>query len=67
LTLLSCFSGTISRDEIRKVLSIAGEKIDDQELEEILKKVDKDGDGDISIEGTFSYISLALIDQHIST
>jgi len=49
------------------VLSIAGEKIDDQELEEILKKVDKDGDGDISIEGTFSYISLARIDQHIST
>jgi len=49
------------------VLSIAGEKIDDQELEEILKKVDKDGDGDISIEGTFSYISLALIDQLIST
>ena len=67
MTLLSCFSGTISRDEIRKVLSIAGEKIDDQELEEILKKVDKDGDGDISIEGTFSYISLARIDQHIST
>ncbi|WAR18065.1 CALM1-like protein [Mya arenaria] len=43
-------SGTISRDEIREVLNMAGEKIDDSEIDEMLRKVDIDGDGNISID-----------------
>lgn len=35
------------------MLSMAGEKIDDEELDQIIKKVDLDGDGIISIEGKF--------------
>ncbi|XP_060587403.1 neo-calmodulin-like [Ruditapes philippinarum] len=43
-------SGTISADEIREVLRKSGEDVDEAEIEEMLKLVDVDGDGNISIE-----------------
>lgn len=43
-------SGTISADEIRAVLKKCGEDLDDKELDEMLRRVDVDGDGKISIE-----------------
>jgi calmodulin len=47
------FSGTISADEIREVLRKSGEDVDEAEIEEMLKLVDVDGDGNISIEGAY--------------
>ena len=44
-------SGTISADEIRMVLSKCGEKLEEEEVEEMLKQIDIDGDGLISYEG----------------
>lgn len=43
-------SGTITADEIRAVLRKCGEEVDEAEVEDILRRVDVDGDGKISIE-----------------
>ena len=45
------FSGTITKDEIKAVLRKCGEDIDEAEIDEMLKLVDADGDGNISIDG----------------
>lgn len=42
--------GTISSDEIRQILSYSGAQIDDQMVENIMKQVDDNGDGEISFE-----------------
>ena len=44
-------SGTISAEEIRVVLSKCGEKLDEAEVEDMIKRADLDGDGLISYEG----------------
>ncbi|XP_045181596.1 uncharacterized protein LOC123540559 [Mercenaria mercenaria] len=43
-------SGTITADEIRAVLRMSGEEVDEAEIEEMLRMVDIDGDGNISYE-----------------
>jgi len=40
-------SGTISLDELRKVMKSFGEILTDEELDTMIKEVDKDGDGSI--------------------
>jgi len=49
-------SGTISRDEIRAVLQAAGEAVEEAEIDEMLNRVDIDGDGNISIEGRSGHL-----------
>ena len=44
-------SGTISAEEIKAVLSKCGEKLDEAEVDEMIKRADLDGDGLISYEG----------------
>ena len=44
-------SGTISAEEIRAVLSKCGEKLDEAEVDDMVKRADLDGDGLISYEG----------------
>ena len=41
--------GSISIDEIKQVLSY-GQKLDDQVVNDIIKQVDENGDGEISYE-----------------
>ncbi|KAH3802310.1 neo-calmodulin-like [Dreissena polymorpha] len=43
-------SGALTRDEILSVLRLAGDKVDDAELDDMISRVDVDGDGKISIE-----------------
>lgn len=38
-------SGTISLDELRRVMKSFGEILTDEELDTMIKEVDKDGDG----------------------
>lgn len=45
------FSGTISAEEIYAVLKKCGEDVSEEEINDMLKKVDKDGNGNIDIEG----------------
>ena len=55
------FSGSLSVDEIREVLRLSGEDVSEAELEDILKKVDVDGDGNISIEGRSNNTSISPV------
>ena len=43
-------SGTITIDEIKKILGTGAANIDDAEWERILDEVDEDGNGEISFE-----------------
>lgn len=43
--------GFISRDELQKVLTKMGEKLTDKEVDEMMKKADKNGDGKIDYDG----------------
>ena len=43
-------SGSISASELRHVMANLGEKLSDEELEEMILEADTDGDGEISIE-----------------
>lgn len=43
-------SGTISATELRTVLQHLGENLTDDDLDEMLKMADKNGDGDIDCE-----------------
>ena len=44
------FSGTIESHELKLVLANLGEILTDEELHEMIKKLDKDGDGEIDFE-----------------
>ncbi|KAL6406874.1 calmodulin [Ilyonectria robusta] len=48
-------SGTISRDEIRQVMLSLGERLTEEEINEMLKVADKDGNGTIDCETLHSY------------
>lgn len=43
-------SGTISVKELRTVMESLGEKLTDDEFDEMMKEADKDGDGSINCE-----------------
>lgn len=43
--------GFISREELQKVLTKMGEKLTEKEVDEMLKKADKNGDGKIDYDG----------------
>ena len=51
-------NGTISAEEIRVVLSKCGEKLDEAEVEDMIKRADLDGDGLISYEGRLCPLNL---------
>lgn len=43
--------GFISAEELRHVMSSLGEKLSDEELNEMIKEADVDGDGEVNFEG----------------
>jgi calmodulin len=43
-------SGTIDREELRTVAASLGEVFTDDDIDELIKAADSDGDGEISIE-----------------
>ena len=43
-------NGTISADELRHLMKSIGEDLTDQDIDEMIKEADKDGDGNIDCE-----------------
>lgn len=47
-------SGTISAEELRNVMKSLGENLTDDQIDEMIREADKDGDGSIDCEFLFS-------------
>lgn len=43
-------NGTISSDELRQIMANLGEKLTDEEIDDMVKEADIDGDGEINYE-----------------
>jgi Ca2+-binding EF-hand superfamily protein len=46
-------NGFISGSELRHVMTTLGEKLTDEEVDEMIKEADLDGDGMVNYEGKF--------------
>lgn len=46
-------NGFISAAELRHVMTNLGEKLTDEEVDEMIREADIDGDGQVNYEGTF--------------
>ncbi|XP_035693455.1 calmodulin-A-like [Branchiostoma floridae] len=55
-------SGYITKDEIRKGMSENGQELGDEELDEMMKEIDTDGDGKVRLED-FILISISNLKQ----
>lgn len=49
-------NGYISAAELRHVMANLGEKLTDEEVDEMIKEADLDGDGQVNFEGRRRYI-----------
>jgi calmodulin len=52
-------SGTISLEELRKVMKSFGEILTEDELDSMIKEVDKNGDGNIDCSFAFTHSSFS--------
>lgn len=56
--MIPCFAqdgnGYISAAELRHVMTNLGEKLTDEEVDEMIREADIDGDGQVNYEGTIS-------------
>lgn len=48
--------GYITASELRHIMTNLGEKLSDDEADEMLMEADRDGDGQIDYEGTVFYL-----------
>ena len=59
--------GSIPREEFRHIMTTLGERLTDEEVDEMLDDADADGDGEIQYEGKvadyFFYLSMIFIDK----
>lgn len=55
-------NGFISAAELRHVMTNLGEKLTDEEVDEMIREADIDGDGQVNYEGAFFTLSLPLSD-----
>ena len=53
-------SGVISKDEIKRVLSLSNRNISDDVARQIMEQIDADGDGDLTFE-EFAYLMKNLL------
>jgi calmodulin len=51
-------NGFISAAELRHVMTNLGEKLTDEEVDEMIKEADLDGDGLVNYEGTLEIINI---------
>lgn len=58
-------NGFISAAELRHVMTNLGEKLTDEEVDEMIREADIDGDGQVNYEGELaSFFSQALKSKH---
>ena len=56
-------NGYISEEELRFVMMNIGEKMSDDEVKEMMREADIDGDGQISYEGSFHIITKEFLEK----
>lgn len=54
-------NGFISAAELRHVMTNLGEKLTDEEVDEMIREADIDGDGQVNYEGKNSIVSIHLL------
>ena len=54
-------NGFISAAELRHVMTNLGEKLTDEEVDEMIREADIDGDGQVNYEGNLSICKMALL------
>ena len=52
-------NGLIDRDELQQVMRQLGEKLSDDEIEEMIQEADKNGDGMIDYKEFVAYMSVS--------
>ena len=50
-------NGFISAAELRHVMTNLGEKLTDEEVDEMIREADIDGDGQVNYEGNFDFFA----------
>ena len=51
VTIVVTGSGTISAADLRQIVTTMGEKLTDEEVDEMIRDADDDGDGQINYQG----------------
>lgn len=54
-------NGYISAAELRHVMTNLGEKLTDEEVDEMIREADIDGDGQVNYEGKFNYFLIVCV------
>lgn len=54
-------NGYISAAELRHVMTNLGEKLTDEEVDEMIREADIDGDGQVNYEGTSEFLNAVLM------
>lgn len=55
-------NGFISAAELRHVMTNLGEKLTDEEVDEMIREADIDGDGQVNYEGEFKDLALFVVE-----